>query len=108
MKTTEETLLNLGMKSVCRIQSKTEKNQIIKKTVWVIMTKDRKYIAKGVPRNRWLISVDDKEDNKRVLTYTTKKKAENGFKLSGFYCGQDKELEAVKCSMALAILTDPH
>lgn len=82
--------------------------ELIKRTVWVIMTKDHKYIAKGVPRNRWLIPIDDENDNKRILTYTTKKKAENGFKLSGFYCGHDKELEAVKCSMTLSILIEPH
>lgn len=61
----------------------------IKETVWVIMTKDGKKIAKGVPRNRHLIDVDDKTDKKRILTYGSKAKAEAGFTVSGFYGGYD-------------------
>jgi len=49
------------------------------------MSKDREWIAKGVPRNRYLIRVDDKKDKKRVLTYTSKEKAEAAFKTYGFY-----------------------
>ena len=42
-------------------------------------------IAKGVPRNRYLIPVDDANDKKRILTYNSKGRAEAGFKTSGFY-----------------------
>jgi len=65
----------------------------------------KKFIAKGTPRNRWLIRIDEK-DNKRVLTYTSKKKAENGFLLDGFYCGGNvreraEKLEAIKCKLII-------
>jgi len=43
---------------------------ILKKVVWFIMSKDRKFVAKGVPRNRHLVSVDE-DDNHRFLTYTS-------------------------------------
>lgn len=62
----------------------------IKKTVWVIMTKDRKYIARGTPRDRYLVPI--KNDAKRLLTYNSKGKAESGFKVSGFY-GQHELLK---------------
>ena len=55
---------------------------IVEEYVWVIMTKDRKLIAKGIPRNRYLCGIN--ETSKRILTYSSKKLAENGFKLSGF------------------------
>ncbi len=58
---------------------------IIKEKVWVIMSKDRNLIAKGIPRDRKLIRVYDKEDKSRYLTYSTKRKAESGFKSCGFY-----------------------
>jgi len=64
-----------------RLEGKT----IFKKTVWLIMDKKRNVIAKGVPRNRYLILVDNLKDKKRVLTYSSKKMAENGFKSSFFY-----------------------
>lgn len=54
-------------------------------TVWVIMSKDRKLIAKGNVRDRHLVPVDDSEDKKRILTYSTKGKATAAFKTSGFY-----------------------
>lgn len=85
-----------------------------KGSIWLIMSKDRKFIAKGSPRNRKLISVDDKKDKKRYLTYSSKGKAEAGFKHSGFY-GQDQLedydyrkplsdfLEAVECERTLTI-----
>jgi hypothetical protein len=80
--------------------------------VWVIMSKDRKLIAKGVPRDRSLELVDDLKDKKRILTYASKGKAESAFKISGFY-GQNKIegfisgmkisdfLEAVECKLSL-------
>ena len=55
------------------------------KTVWVIMSKDRQYIARGTPRNRYLVRTDDDKNIMRYLTYSTKGKAEAGFKVSGFY-----------------------
>lgn len=58
---------------------------VIKENVWVIMSKDRKLIAKGIPRDRKLIRVDNKEDKSRYLTYSSKNKAESGFKSCGFY-----------------------
>jgi len=57
----------------------------IQQTVWFIMSKDRTFVAKGTPRNRHLVRWDDPKDKKRFLTYTTKGKAESGFKVSGFY-----------------------
>lgn len=48
------------------------------------MSKDRKYIACGVPRNRSLIPVEESFDQ-RLLHYQTKKKAELGYRMSGFY-----------------------
>lgn len=56
---------------------------IYEETVWAIMSKNRQIIAKGVPRNRELCFVN--EGKARILTYTSKNKAENGFKLSGFF-----------------------
>lgn len=79
--------------------------QIDKLTVWVIMSKDRKWIAKGIPRSRYLIKVDDKKDSKRILTYSSKRKAEAGFKLNSFYGAhrfdEKEHLEAVRCELTL-------
>jgi hypothetical protein len=49
------------------------------------MSKDRTLIAKGVPRNRNLVRVDDTKDTKRILTYDTEAKARSGFIHNGFY-----------------------
>ena len=76
----------------------------IKETVWVIMTKDEKKIAKGVPRNRYLIDIGDKSDKKRILTYGSKSKAEAGFRVSGFYGGSEydeKDYEAVEAEFVI-------
>lgn len=59
---------------------------------WVIMNQDKTVIAKGVPRNRELILVDDKTDKKRVLTYNSKKKAEAGFLGNWFWDRSGKKL----------------
>lgn len=48
---------------------------------WVLMSEDRKIIAKGVPRNRYICLVN--ESNKRILTYTSKGKAKASSR--GFY-----------------------
>lgn len=82
------------------------------------MTKCRKFIAKGTPRNRELISIDDKKDKKRYLTYSSKGMAESAFKTSGFstYRIEDfpyddsynadrtKYLEAVECEIVINVL----
>lgn len=86
--------------------------QIENKKVWLIMTKCRKYVAKGTPINRELIEVDNKKDKKRFLTYSSKKMAESAFKTSGFITYAIKDfpyknlkkseyLEAVECEMSL-------
>lgn len=51
---------------------------------YLIISKDRKMIAKGVPRNRYICLISE-ADKKRVLTYSSKGMAESGFKNSGFY-----------------------
>ena len=58
---------------------------LIEENVWIIVSKDRKLIAKGVPRNRSLISLEDKSNKERILTYQSKKKAELAFNNHGFY-----------------------
>lgn len=86
---------------------------IIEKTkVWLIMSKDRQFVAKGSVRNRHLIRIDDKKDKKRYLSYSSKAKAESAFTVSGFY-GQGQLigheygkplidlLEAVECELIL-------
>lgn len=90
--------------------------QIFKKTVWVIISKDRKVIAKGTPRNRCLIEINNKKDNKRVLTYASKGVAEsaftngNGFYNEGILEGYNHNdddlsdyLEAVECEMTIKL-----
>lgn len=89
--------------------------QIENKKVWLIMTKCRKYVAKGTPRNRELIEVDNKKDKKRFLTYSSKKKAESAFKTSGFSTYGIKDfpytnrnqwewLESVECEIILNLI----
>ena len=83
----------------------------ITKKVWVIMSKDRKFIAKGVPRDRYIASVDDEDDKKRILTYSSESMAKVGFKsgffnmglLDGYTYGQKLSdfVEAVECEMTL-------
>jgi hypothetical protein len=74
----------------------------IVRNVWVIMSKDRTVIAKGVPRNRYLIKVDDEKDNKRILVYQSELRAKKAFMDDWFYAGKGTEkigredLEAVK------------
>jgi hypothetical protein len=79
-------------------------NIIIKKTLWVIMSKERKLIAKGGPRDRYLVEVNDDTDNKRVLTYNTKIRAELAYKESFFfnntpYKVTEEDLEPVKITI---------
>ncbi len=66
------------------------------------MSKDRQWVAKGVTRSRYLIRLDNVKDKKRYLTYTSKGKAEAGFKNGlGFYGSSGLELEAVECILTL-------
>ena len=85
-------------------------------TVWLIMSKDRKFVAKGTPRNREIVSVHA-NDKKRYLTYSSKAKAEAAFKVSGFYGMLQIEgyqygkhlyefLEAVECKMKLETINN--
>ena len=86
--------------------------RLFKEKVWLIMSKDRTVVAKGTPRNRTLVRVDDKENNQRFLTYSSRGRAIAGFgKHMGFYNmsvlkGWSYEsrdlndfLEAVECEM---------
>lgn len=83
--------------------------KIYEKEVWVIMSKDRKIIAKGVPRSRALVEVSNLKDNKRILTYNSKKLAESGFNNSWFNTQyntsekryEEEDLEAVKCKITI-------
>jgi hypothetical protein len=85
---------------------------ITNKKIWLIMSKDRKFVAKGTPRNRELVRTDDVKDTKRYLTYSSKAKAEAGYTVSGFYGMHQLEgysyslpisdfLEAVECEIII-------
>lgn len=68
------------------------------------MTKDRKMIAKGVPRNRYLVAMDDEKDKKRILTYQSEGRALAGFKTSWFWGSKDytvDDLEAVQMKLTM-------
>lgn len=56
----------------------------LRETKWVIMDKARTVIAKGSPRNRHLISVNNKKDKKRVLYYSSYGMAKAGYSV-GFF-----------------------
>lgn len=83
----------------------------IEEEVWIIMSTDRKWIAKGVPRSRYLVEMEDKKDKKRIITYCSEKKAINGYELSGFYLKttektrnmnqKDIKLEAIKAKLII-------
>jgi len=87
--------------------------EIENKTVWIIMSKDRKVVAKGTPRNRCLVLTADLKCKKRLLTYSSKGMAEAGFNNNWFYQsslpldsrGYKKEdLEAVEVKMTVQTL----
>lgn len=88
--------------------------EIETKKVWLIMSKCRKYVAKGTKGNRALIEVNNKKDKKRFLTYFSKGMAEAAFNYSVFstyglkdfpYRGLNatEYLEAVECDLNLII-----
>lgn len=82
--------------------------ELFKEKVWVIMSKDRQHIAKGTPRNRYLIKLDDKKDKKRFLTYSSKGKAESAYSGGlGFY-GQgygDNEIKVEPVEVEMILTT---
>lgn len=59
---------------------------------YVIMSKDRKVIAKGSPRNRHLVKLDDTKDKKRILYYDNKKVAINAYTACGFFIPSDVDI----------------
>ena len=77
---------------------------------WVIMSKDRQFIAKGTPRNRYLIRVDNEKDKKRVMTYSSEAMARSAFTNSGFYgSGPDADkLEAVKVKVTMEEISESN
>ncbi len=56
--------------------------------VFLIISKDEKLVAKGVPRNRYICHIDEKT-NKRLLTYRSKNVAINAFMDCGFYLSKE-------------------
>jgi hypothetical protein len=76
--------------------------EISNKKVWLIMSKDRQYVAKGTPKNRSLVKTDNPKDKKRFLTYSSEGMARAGFSSGlGFYGPDGLELEAVECEMVI-------
>ena len=85
---------------------------MISKETWVIMSTCRTVIAAGNPRDRKLIKGGD-AGSQRILTYTTKGKAESAFKKNGFwpkykenYNDPDLDLEAVKVNITYEEVVD--
>lgn len=65
--------------------------------IWVIMSKDRKVIAKGTPRNRYLVHLFDTKNRLRYLTYTSKAMAESAFKNNFFYYRDESGSRLAPC-----------
>lgn len=85
-------------------QIERDDRMFYKDIVWVIMSKDRKAIACGVPRNRKLKPVDDIGNN-RILTYSSQGKAEAGFRDNWFYNSMEykpEDMEAVPCLLTMS------
>jgi len=59
-----------------------------KEKKWIVMSKDRKIIAKGNPRERYLVAVDNKKDRKRILFYNSERTATSSFRDYGFSISQ--------------------
>lgn len=62
--------------------------------VWVLMDANKRLIAKGVPRNRTLVFVDDPKDKKRILTYRSEATAAANSR--GFWMWGDAREYAIK------------
>lgn len=82
-------------------------SKLLEQEVWGIVSTDRTVIASGNVRDRRLVKL---KDAKRLLTYTSKGKAESAYKNFGFwkdykesYSDPDKELEAVKLKITVEI-----
>jgi hypothetical protein len=81
-----------------------DKIKLIYTNKWVIMDKERTVIAKGVPRQRYLIPLNDMNDNKRIMYYSSKGRARAGFTGSGFYrpdYNKKYQLEPVKVKITI-------
>ena len=81
--------------------------RITKQVVWVIMSKDRELIAKGTPRNRYLVEVGNVTDKKRQMTYSSEGKAKAAFdNRTFFYRGHNlkKNYKAVDLEPVKVIL----
>jgi len=70
---------------------------------FVIMNEKRTKIAKGVPRNRYLVGVRNAAtDKKRLMYYDSENKAKAAFTVSGFYNQNDDEkLEPVPVTITI-------
>jgi len=72
---------------------------------YVIMSKDRKFIATGNVRDRTITPVKDVRKGERLLTYTTPGKAKSAFTRHGFYgmtqIEPDNPLEAVHVNICI-------
>jgi hypothetical protein len=85
--------------------------RVIEETKWIIISKDRRFIAKGVPRNRWLVPIDEKT-NDRILLYSTEKKAKDAFMSNWFFTTDEskhlkpEDLEAVKVQITYEAIFD--
>lgn len=49
---------------------------LMSRRVWLVMDDGRTVVAKGTPRSRNLVRVDDKKDRKRCMTYNSRGMAE--------------------------------
>lgn len=71
----------------------------IKIESFVIMSKDRKFIATGNVRDRTITPISKIRKGERLLTYKTEGKATSAFTIHGFYdmklIEEGNELEAV-------------
>ncbi len=59
---------------------------LVHEVKWIIMSKDRKVIATGIPRHRRLSLTEGNKN--RIIFYNNKKKAECAFIHNGFF-GED-------------------
>lgn len=62
--------------------------KIVTDSVFLIVSKCEKLIAKGTPRNRYIHHINE-VNNKRFLTYSSEGRAKSGFNNDGFYLSND-------------------
>ena len=83
--------------------------ELMNDKVWVIMSRDRKVIAKGTGKDKELVSVDDKSCRRKILTYTSERSAKQGMNYgylamrTGDGWEERNDLEIVECSMTLNV-----